>query len=579
MEMLFWSRSQGQMTSFRLTAMVVVLMAVLTGVVSAGWLWQVDWEISGGTFVPSNVCELDVVMDIPADGQIQDRSFCKTIPIVCNFDLTVTCTWNSTGEIDGDFSVTVSEPAVSVPGSDSLEVCISLTNASLNNPGLAGQTDVTIGHINFNVAPQPATTAGYLKGYLSDYYMELWGIDEDTMAFYVEVTDQSAIVLPLPEECVLTLSSSAGGRMIQPTEAILYVNKGDKVQLKAEANESFEFVKFTGGVNSSKNPYQMTVNRDASVRAIFRSTSDRLYIDVNIPDGQEENGTSEFPFDSICEAIEVAQDNSTLVIRPGIYKENLELFSQTLTLTGLDVNDINDINDVNDANNWCFPMIQGVDDEPTISLRYCDDPNMLLQGLVICGGDGSLAGGVDCRQSQLTLSNCLITGNRSDRYNGQASAIRAYKSQVNMVNCTVSDNSGCDSGAVLYADSNSLVTVFDSILWCNEPNEIFADETSSVVVEYSDVAGGLPGVGNCSVDPEFVETGFWEHAFNPGMIVSPWHAYATWIPGDYHLQPTSPCIDAGDPNAVCDLEPDPNELGVNMGAYGNTPEATVAPID
>ncbi|MCK4625837.1 MAG: hypothetical protein KAV00_11035, partial [Phycisphaerae bacterium] len=37
---------------------------------------------------------------------------------------------------------------------------------------------------------------------------------------------------------------------------------------------------------------------------------------------------------------------------------------------------------------------------------------------------------------------------------------------------------------------------------------------------------------------------------------------------------SSPCIDAGDPKAGCKNEPAPNGGRINMGAYGNTPDAS-----
>jgi len=43
---------------------------------------------------------------------------------------------------------------------------------------------------------------------------------------------------------------------------------------------------------------------------------------------------------------------------------------------------------------------------------------------------------------------------------------------------------------------------------------------------------------------------------------------------DYHLSPYSPCIDAGDPMSDYNFEPEPDGGRINMGAYGNTPEAT-----
>ena len=62
--------------------------------------------------------------------------------------------------------------------------------------------------------------------------------------------------------------------------------------------------------------------------------------------------------------------------------------------------------------------------------------------------------------------------------------------------------------------------------------------------------------------------------------------------GDYHLQSTqgsyhggawtpdantSPCIDAGDPTSPYDNEPEPNGNRINMGAYGNTNQASKSP--
>ncbi len=363
----------------------------------------------------------------------------------------------------------------------------------------------------------------------------------------------------------LVLSSSAGGGIVDPGEGVFYFDPGTKVWLESEVTDPlFVFSHFEGNLWASTTPYILTVNHDYHIRAVFESLLDVLYVDANAPEGAYENGTTEFPFDSIQEAVEVAADSSTVVVRPGTYHENIELSNKAITLTGVDVND---------ANDWSWPVILGTGDGPAVTLRNCD-PNTLLQGLVINGGKGREAGGIDCIKSSVTLANCLITGNRSQV---GGAGLCAHESDVTLINCTLSDNFGGAEGAGLNANSNSILTISDSILWNNEPNEFLCDETSICLIQYSTIQDGAGGMGNLALDPLFVAPGWWEHVLNPGLHVSPSDSHAIWMAGDYHLGEGSPCIDAGDPNAPYELEPLPNGDRLNMGAYGNTPQASVSP--
>ena len=80
--------------------------------------------------------------------------------------------------------------------------------------------------------------------------------------------------------------------------------------------------------------------------------------------------------------------------------------------------------------------------------------------------------------------------------------------------------------------------------------------------DYNDVWSNLDGATNyngvsqgahdISVDPQFVNL----------------------QAGDFHLKSTSPCLDAGDPASDYSNEPEPNGGRINLGAYGNTSEAT-----
>ena len=52
-----------------------------------------------------------------------------------------------------------------------------------------------------------------------------------------------------------------------------------------------------------------------------------------------------------------------------------------------------------------------------------------------------------------------------------------------------------------------------------------------------------------------------------------WTAPSTWAKDDVH----SPCIDAGDPTSDHSNEPQPNGRQINIGAYGNTEQASKSP--
>jgi len=98
------------------------------------------------------------------------------------------------------------------------------------------------------------------------------------------------------------------------------------------------------------------------------------------------------------------------------------------------------------------------------------------------------------------------------------------------------------------------------------------------VISYNDVWGNDSGsfynatsdIGNIFADPLFAdpENGDFHLKSEGGR----WDG-EKWV----HDSVTSPCIDAGDPEDDYSNEPEPNGDRINMGAYGNTAEASKTP--
>jgi parallel beta-helix repeat protein len=151
-----------------------------------------------------------------------------------------------------------------------------------------------------------------------------------------------------------------------------------------------------------------------------------------------------------------------------------------------------------------------------------------------------LGGGIyfsDCAEPNVRR-NCIV-GN-SARYDG--GGIYLSSTDPGLAGNTLSENrADLRGGGICCYDSSP--TIVSSILWGDvapSGSEIYV-ATGAPKVRYCDLQAGWPGTGNIDADPLFVD---------PGA-------------GDFHLQPVSPCIDAGSPNSP----PDPDGTRTDMGAF------------
>ena len=248
--------------------------------------------------------------------------------------------------------------------------------------------------------------------------------------------------------------------------------------------------------------------------------------------------------------IQAAIDNpglvqgDTIVVRDGIYYENIVFGTQAITLCS--------------ENGAAYTTIDGGGTGRVVYFNS-DSSGALsstLKGFTITNGG---AGGIDMHHASPTITNCVITGNTNYSHGGGIGHYGYCYPKV--TNCTISGNHTDESGGGIYAPCVGVITVVNSIVWGNSGDgEIYTGcGASTVNMTYSNIQGGYSGTGNIDADPLFVNADI----------------------GDFHLQPTSPCIDVGNTATELpetDFENDPRTVDgdgngtvtVDMGAdeYG-----------
>ena len=155
-------------------------------------------------------------------------------------------------------------------------------------------------------------------------------------------------------------------------------------------------------------------------------------------------------------------------------------------------------------------------------LYYCGaeriEGNVITQNSALDAWGGGM---YDCRG---LIANNIITGNRAYAGGGTSSSGA-------LVNNTIVGNHASDyAGGV-----NGGYDCRNNIIWENfSPQDPQIDPSGTITYNcVQDWTGG--GQGNITEDPQFVQVGSWSG--EPGN--------STWIEGNYHLKPSSPCVDSG----------------------------------
>jgi len=350
-----------------------------------------------------------------------------------------------------------------------------------------------------------------------------------------------------------------------------------------------------------------------------------VYVDCNNTSGTED-GSPDYPYNTIQEGIDSPSEPAVIKVRPGTYTECINLRDkQILESTDGPQSTIIDANaqgpvvrasGITWAKITGFTIINGRSDYFAGGI-HCSNSRLIICGNVIKNNysvdaaAGIYCEGFDCftRISGNIITNnatnspytggicldggdhALIINNVIEHNSGvghsRGSAILAkYPSFPTIVNNTIVQNSG-GGGAAIFCQGAlggggtpifcQVAVVTNCILWGNDGG--LAGGCSAT---YCNIQGGAPGIGNIDLDPCFASPGYMHDNNTPGDANDDF-----WVNGDYHLKSqagrwdpnsqtwvqdnvTSRCIDAGNPGSPLGDEPltlpvDPNnQWGQNL---------------
>lgn len=212
------------------------------------------------------------------------------------------------------------------------------------------------------------------------------------------------------------------------------------------------------------------------------------------------DGTAEY--ETISDAIDDASDGDVILVRPGIYEEEVELDESTdnLTLVGQD------------------PAKTIIDADGEYAAVTLAGGNHRVSGFTIRGGDSH---GIYVRDGQHQIDHCLIIAN-SDR--GIYASTMAGNPAVNVDHCTIVENKV--SGLYIVRD-NPKTSITNSIIAFNgrgivcDRNEGKMTVNNNCLFNNGENLDRVPkGKGNIEQDPQFVNRSA----------------------GNYRLKKSSPCI-------------------------------------
>ncbi len=303
------------------------------------------------------------------------------------------------------------------------------------------------------------------------------------------------------------------------------------------------------------------------------------------PTGNDTTGTGavDKPFKTIQKAINTVSEPTSIMVAPGTYYEKINFNGKNVAVTSLDPTDPTIV---------ATTIIDAGRGGRAVTFTGTETSVAELSGLTIKNGSatagGAIYGGAPGAEatihSNVIISNSATNGGAIANCDGaihhnvirgnSASALGGglYACGGQIYNNTIYGNTAANGGGLANCGQAEIT---NCIVWGNSAgsagDQIYDSAAPFTTATYSCVQGGMQGLGNLSRDPLFADAvGGDVHLKCAGYRYDPQAGH--WVTDSV----TSPCIDTGSPGFSHDKELGSPNLRVNMGAYGNTPQASVA---
>ncbi|MBN1186127.1 MAG: right-handed parallel beta-helix repeat-containing protein [Bacteroidales bacterium] len=293
------------------------------------------------------------------------------------------------------------------------------------------------------------------------------------------------------------------------------------------------------------------------------------------------SGTGSFdsPFCKIEDAVTVAVNGDTIFVKEGIYEYSgyIEtspiILKPGITLKGENV----DSTIIYGDETWnVVGIISGAD-------------NSIIDGFTFNGTSVVLP--IMCDSTSPTIQNCIfdVSGNGVICKNNASPLIRSNKFYSSFINVLASSSPVIQNNVIVgnyhygITITDSSPTIENNTIAGNGTFGIMCSHSTPVIKNNIITYNGQYGI-NCGQgsSPEisynlvsFNDDNYYDCEPGTGDITG-MVFFADPENGDYHVMECSSSIDMGDPSDEYSNEPEPNGGRINLGAYGNTPEATVS---